>query len=257
MHDFAITPNYVLFLDPSVVYDAKVGVPFPYRWDDSYQAKIGVLPRDRSKGPVRWISVDPNFYFHIANAWEEPDGTLRLEATYYDRNAWKRFGRWLMSLPGHTHSIVDGAKWARWHVDPAAGTAKPEIRSEISADFPTINQTKLGQQNRYTYACAFPGGPIKRNALVKYDGVTGAATIRDFPEGQMPGEPWFVPAGAGGAEDDGWLFSFVGDLASMRGALFILNASDMKKPPVAVIDIPGWVPAGVHGSWVDDTLANR
>jgi carotenoid cleavage dioxygenase len=254
MHDFAITPNYVLFLDPSVVFDPKNGLPFPYEWDDKYQAKIGVLPRDRSKGPVRWISVDPNFYFHISNAWEEPDGTLRMEATYYDRNAWERFGKWLMSLPGHSHYIVDGAKWARWHIDPAAGTAKAEIRNEISADFPTINQTMLGRRNRYTYASAFPGGPIKRNALVKYDGVSGAVTVREFPEGQMPEEPWFVPAGMGGAEDEGWLFSFVGDLKKMRGALFILDASDITKAPAAIIEIPGWIPAGVHGSWVDDKV---
>lgn len=118
----------------------------------------------------------------------------------------------------------------------------------------TPRQEPPGRRNRYTYASAFPGRPVRRHALVKYDGVTGAVAIREFPEDQMPEEPWFVPAGAGGAEDDGWLFSFVGDLGRMRGALFILDASDIAKAPVAVIEIPGWIPAGVHGSWVDDRV---
>ncbi len=106
MHDFAVTENYVIFLDPSVVFDPKSKLVFPYKWDRNYQAKIGVMARDRSKGPVKWISVDPNFYFHISNAWEEPDGTLRMEATYYEESAWKKFSQWLPSAPGHGHYIV-------------------------------------------------------------------------------------------------------------------------------------------------------
>ncbi|MHB2266084.1 hypothetical protein [Aliihoeflea sp. PC F10.4] len=54
--------------------------------------------------------------------------------------------RLLMSMPGHGHYIVEGDKFARWHIDPEAGTAKPEIRSDISADFPTINQSLLGRK---------------------------------------------------------------------------------------------------------------
>lgn len=254
MHDFAVTENFVVFLDPSVVFDPASTLPFPYRWDANYPAKIGILPRDRSKGPVQWIAVDPNFYFHISNAWEEPDGTLRMEATYYEEDAWARFSRWLMSTPGHGHYIVEGDKFARWHIDPAAGTAKPEIRSDISADFPTINQSFLGRSNRYTYASAFPNGVLKRNAIVKYDGRSGGVDVREFPPGQMPEEPWFVADPKGTAEDDGWLFSYVGDLAARRGALYILDATDIRAAPVAVVEIPGWVPAGVHGSWIDDSV---
>ena len=252
MHDFTITPNYVIFLDPSVVFNPKSKVPFPYQWSDTYQAKIGVMPRDRTKGPARWISVDPFFFFHVSNAWEEPDGTLRMESTYYDKAAWEKFGTWLMSLPGHPSWLVQGDKFARWHIDPAAGTAKAEIRSDIAADFPTINQTRLGLRNRYTYAEAFPGGVLRHNALVKYDGQTGAVAIRAFPEGQQPEEPWFVPDPRGSAEDDGWLFSFVSDVRTRRSALHIIDASRFTARPAAVIHIPGWVPAGVHGSWIDD-----
>ncbi len=256
MHDFAVTDNFVIFLDPSVVFDPESKLPFPYKWDDRYQAKVGVMPRDRSKGPVQWIPVDPNFYFHISNAWEEPDGTLRMEATYYEEQAWSRFSKWLMSMPGHGHYIVEGDKLARWHIDPSAGTAKVEIRSDISADFPTINQIYMGRKNRYTYASAFPNGVLKRNALVKYDGQTGRVDVREFPEGQMPEEPWFVADAQGTEEDHGWLFSYVGDLSTKRGALHILDASDIKAKQTAVIEIPGWIPAGVHGSWIDDAVLN-
>ena len=253
MHDFAITENYVIFLDPSVVFDQHSKQPFPYQWDDNYQAKIGVMPRDRSKGPVKWIPVDPYFYFHISNAWED-GGALLLESTFYDRTGWQRFSKWLMNLPGHDPYLVQGNHWARWRIEPAANRASREMRSDISADFPTINQTLLGRRTRYTYASAFPAGSLKRHALVKYDGATGRVSLREFPDGQMPEEPWFVPASAGKNEDDGWLFSFVGDVKTKRGALHILDAASFNAKPVAIIEIPGWVPAGVHGSWIDDAV---
>ncbi|MHB2266083.1 carotenoid oxygenase family protein [Aliihoeflea sp. PC F10.4] len=95
---------------------------------------------------------------------------------------------------------------------------------------------------------------LKRNALVKYDGKTGAVDIREFPEGQMPEEPWFVPDPQGTAEDDGWLFSYVGDLKSKRGSLHIFDATNIRAEPTAIVEIPGWIPAGVHGSWIDDKV---
>lgn len=254
MHDFAITENWIIFLDASVVFDQDSKLSFPYRWDDRYQAKVGVMPRDRSKGPVRWIPVDPFFYFHIANAWEEADGTLRMESTHYDRPAWDRFAKWLMSLPGHPAWLVQGDKFVRWTVDPARGVARPEVRSDIAADFPTINQRHLGRRTRYTYAEAFPGGALKRNALIKIDGQSGAVAVREFPAGQQPEEPWFVPDPHGSAEDDGWLFSYVSDVRTGRSVLQILDASAFTSSPVATIGIPGWVPAGVHGSWLDDAM---
>ncbi len=177
-----------------------------------------------------------------------------MEATYYEESAWKKFSQWLPSAPGHGHYIVEGDKFARWHIDPVAGKATAEIRSDISADFPTINQTFLGRANRYTYAAAFPNGALKNNALVKYDGRTGAVTLREFPEAQMPEEPWFVPARDGTEEDHGWLFSYVGDIATKRSSLWIIDATDIPANPVAIIDIPGWIPVGVHGSWIDDKV---
>lgn len=252
MHDFAVTENYILFLDPSVIFNPKSKVAFPYTWSDSYQARIGVMPRDRSKGAVKWIPVDPFFFFHISNAWEEPDGTLRMESTYYDKAAWNKFGTWLMSLPGHPPWLVQGDKFARWHIDLKANTAKAEIRSDIASDFPTINQSRLGLKNRYTYAEAFPGGALRHNALIKIDGQTGGVAVRVFPEGQQPEEPWFVPDPKGRSEDDGWLFSYVSDLRTQRSALHIIDASDFKGRATAIVHIPGWIPAGVHGSWIDD-----
>jgi carotenoid cleavage dioxygenase-like enzyme len=253
IHDFAITKNYVIFADPSVTLVETSGLPFPYDWNDKYQAKIGVLPRDRSRGPVKWIATQPYYMFHLANAWEEPDGAIRLEGSYYDRAAWKRSSRWINSLADHEDWVVSGNRYIRWTIDPKAGKASFATIDDLSAEFPTLNQNRLGLRNRYTYAEAFPHGKLKNHAIVKYDGQTGKRRILEFPPGQMPSEPWFVPDPNGTAEDDGWLMSFVGDLTTQRGSLWIIDASTLATKPAARIEIPGWIAAGVHGSWIDDS----
>jgi carotenoid cleavage dioxygenase-like enzyme len=76
MHDFALTRRHVVFLDLPVVFDLKLamaGDSFPYRWDVSYGARIGVLRRDDPHGPVRWFDVEPCYVFHVANAHDDGD----------------------------------------------------------------------------------------------------------------------------------------------------------------------------------------
>src|SRR5438309_2867037 len=37
---------------------------FPYSWDPTYPARVGVLPRDGEAGDVRWLDVEPCYVFH-------------------------------------------------------------------------------------------------------------------------------------------------------------------------------------------------
>ena len=68
--------------------------------------------------------------------------------------------------------------------------------------------------------------------------------------GQIGSEPWFVPAVDGTAEDDGWALVLVGDRSANDAMLLILDAGDFAAAPVATVKLPGWIPAGFHGSWI-------
>ena len=70
--------------------------------------------------------------------------------------------------------------------------------------------------------------------------------------GRHPGEFVFVPRGAAGAEDDGWLVGLVVDMNDETTDLVILNADDFTGKPQAVIHLPHRVPPGFHGNWVAD-----
>lgn len=108
------------------------------------------------------------------------------------------------------------------------------------------------RESRYAFACFFPGAGQRGCGVAKYDVRSGARQLLSLPEGVMAGEPCFVPDPKGTAEDHGWLLAYVTDLRSYEAELWILDATRIEAGPVAAIELPVWVPAGVHGSWIDD-----
>ena len=257
IHDFAITKNYVAWFDPSVTLAPKSGLAFPYTWNDNYQARIGIMPRDRSKGGVQWINMPSYYFFHLANAHEDAQGRVVIEGTSYDRAGWEHSAKWINSLADHGQWVVGGSRWTRWTADLKAGTIKKDLLDDLSLEFPTVNPANLGRYNRYTYAPIFPFGNQKTHAIAKYDNQTGKRTVRDFAHGEMPSEPFFAADPQGKSEDDGWLFAYVSNLNTQRAELWILDATNILAKPAGVIEIPTWVPAGVHGSWIPDSALVR
>jgi hypothetical protein len=65
MHDFAITEHYVVWLDLPVVFDPAEHSGIPYRWNDSYPARIGVMRRDFPAARVQWFAIEPAYILHV------------------------------------------------------------------------------------------------------------------------------------------------------------------------------------------------
>jgi carotenoid cleavage dioxygenase len=90
--------------------------------------------------------------------------------------------------------------------------------------------------------------------LLKVDFQTGARELHEFPKNENAAEAIFVPAeGADPNSDEGWVMSYVYDENSNETEFVILDASDLKKDPVARVKLPQRVPHGFHGSWMPDT----
>ena len=252
IHDFAITKNYVVYFDPSVTFDPKSKLPFAYSWKNDYQAKIGIMPRDRTKGATKWVNIPSYYYFHLANAYEDASGKVVIEGTSYDKASWDHSSKWINSLADHDQWVVGGSRYTRWTVDAQKGACDIKYIDDLSLEFPVINYALRGRQSRYTYTPVFPFGALKHHAIAKYDDQTGARQLREFKPTQMPGEVYFVADPNGKAEDDGWIFAYVSDLATQLTELWILDATNIKATPTAVVELGVWVPQGVHGSWISD-----
>lgn len=242
MHDFSITENYVIFMDLPVIFDIELAMSggMPYRWEDEYPSRVGVMPRSTATASygskdVQWFDVDPCYVFHPMNSFES-NGSIVMDTARYPE-LWRQHG-----------DFDNDAALHRWTMDLAAGAVTETPLDDRAIEFPRIAEHLVGLENRYGYAVASFG---ETNSLVKYDVTKDKSTAHDFGNDKIPGEAVFVSRD-GGAEDDGWLLGFVYDKPTDSSSFVVLDAADITADPVAEVLLPQRVPFGFHGSWFAD-----
>jgi carotenoid cleavage dioxygenase len=247
MHDFALTADYVVFMDLPLLFDLSVALTqpserdLPYRWNDDYGARLGVLRRDDPYGPVRWFDIDPCFVFHIANAYDMKlagGNSIVLDVVRYPE-MWR----------GSSDFGVDAALW-RWTINLDTGLVQQSQVDDRGVEFPRIDDRLAGTAARYSVA-------VGSGALVRYDLQRDTATEHRFGGGgrgapSAPGEAVFAPATGESDESAGWYLTYVYDALTDDSDLVIIDASDFDGDAVARIRLPRRVPHGFHGNWIAD-----
>ncbi len=244
MHDFSMTAEHVVFLDlPVVLTPVPPGSGLmPYRWDESYQARVGVLRRDDVYGEVRWLNVNPCYVFHTVNAYDDTDGRIVLHVLRYLR-------RFDDEQAGHPHAAT---LW-RWTIDLAAGRVHEEQLDDRTGEFPRIDDRRAGLPARHGHITTTrTGADGQHGAITRYDLRTGTTTgSHEFADGRVPGEAAFIPADDT-PDGTGWLVSYVYNPATDTSDLVILDAERLDAEPVATVHLPVRVPFGFHGNWIPD-----
>jgi carotenoid cleavage dioxygenase-like enzyme len=238
MHDFALTAEHVIFMDLPIVFNLDVASKgdgdMPYRWDDNYGARLGVMRRDDPFGPVRWFEIDPCYVFHVANAYDHGNA-IELQAVRYPE-LWRDSGGF----------DTDAVLWS-WTIDLQTGTVTERQLDDRAVEFPRIDDRLATLPARYAVS-------VGDSRLVRYDLTTGDAVEHAFGTAESPGGPGeavFVPSTSGPAdENSGWYIGYVYDPARDGSDLVIIDASDFAGQPVARIKLPHRVPFGFHGNWI-------
>ncbi len=246
IHDCAITARFAVILDLPVTFSMKsliAGHSFPYRWNPDHQARIGLLPRNGRGSETIWVNVDPCYIFHVANAFDLPDGRVVLDAVVYGT----------MFADSNLGPDAMSRGLERWTIDPATGTVERRTIDATPQEFPRPDERRFGRPYRYAYTLGLPEHAdsfIGATFILKHDLETGGREVHDFGAGRYPGEFVFVPAGDDAAEDEGWLIGLVVDLPHQTTDLVILDARSFAGEPVASIHLPHRVPPGFHGNWL-------
>ena len=245
MHDFALTSGHVIFMDLPLVFDvdaAKRGT-MPFAWSDEHGARLGILPRGKGIEALRWAEIEPCFVYHVANAYEEEDGTIVADTAWY-REHWRG---------GPSNSNFETAALRRWKIPPQAVKAIEEPIDDLAVEFPRINDGHAGLPHFVIYAVGDAAEIVtgRNNNLVRYDMRNGKRSVKEFPSGS-PSEFTFVSAGDSAGEDEGWLLGFVYDWSRNASDLMILDARDIAGKAVARVVLPRRVPQGFHGNWLPD-----
>jgi carotenoid cleavage dioxygenase len=247
IHDFAITDRDAIFWEFPVVFSmdmAIAGERFPYKWDPSYGARIGVMPLGGPTSAIRWVEVPPAYVFHGVNAHRDGDDVVVDVAQYHEM---------------FEHGPLGSApKLHRWHLRTGGTSLTIDdevLEGERRLELPTRDPRRVGRANRYGWFLevtdpATPDGPPEFHGLARRDFQTGTLDRWDPGPAIAAGEGLFVPDGDDAGESDGWLLTYTYDRAEATGAFVVLRADDVAAGPVATVGLPQRVPYGFHATWV-------
>jgi carotenoid cleavage dioxygenase len=237
IHDFVVTAtSIVLFVMPAVFdLDALLsGSGPPLVWHGDRPGRIAVIPRTGTSADVRWVETEPFWAYHYANAFDD-GGEIVVD-----------FAKWDHFTLGPDAAQRGAATRAR--IDPAAGRAALSTLDDRICEFPRIDdRLQTRPHRRFTVSEKSDLPPGEFNVLAQVDTRTGAVTRWDSGT-KVFGEVVFAPA-LGGAPEQGYFVTFRTDLETMRSDWVVLAADDIAAGPVATVELPVRVPAGLHGSW--------
>jgi carotenoid cleavage dioxygenase len=253
IHDFMVTKRHILIpvLPLTGSLDRAMKGESPFAWEPEAGAFVGVLARDQSIDKMRWFKTDPNYVFHVMNAWEEGS---RIFADVMEYPRAPLFPNADGSQPSDERI---GAILRRWTFDLAGETAviKRETLDDMMGEFPRIDDRRAGLSYRHGWYAATSGrrSDSHFDAIAHFDTRTGKRITYVLDMGDMPSEPVFVERGPNAAEGDGWILAVVYRGNENRSDLVVLDAQDIAKGPIATAELPRRVPFGFHGNWAPVT----
>lgn len=248
MHDFFITKDYVLFPVLPLTFCNKrmqQGKPF-IMWEPEKGAHMGIMPRDGSMENITWLSLEAFHAFHFMNAYQDGDiiilDGIRSERAHFFPDAHGTMGSPAEALPQLT----------RWTFNLSKQKALETIIDSIPAEFPRFDERFTGLPYRHGFAAACMQSKVEFDAIIHYDLSNKSHTIREFGLDNTPSEPIFVPRHCNSAEGDGFILTIVYNKQKDTSDIYILDAMNINKEPLAIVQLPHRVPNGFHGNWYNN-----
>ncbi len=254
LHDFALTPDWAVFLQNAMSFN-----PLPFALGlkgaaQCLQSKPGargsywLIPREggaHAGEPPRILEAPAGFVFHHLNAFQE-DVEVVVDSIFY--------GDFPVIGPGTDFRAIDfdaipEGQLVRCRLDLATGAVRSERLNERCCEFAMVNPARQGLAARHTWMAVAERerGNDPLQALMKLDLVSGERRVWSAAPRGFVSEPVMVPRPGATAEDDGWLLCVVWNGARCASDLVILDAVSMAE--VALLELPLALPHGLHGSW--------
>jgi beta-carotene 15,15'-monooxygenase len=272
MHSFALTPRYVVLtefplrLDPRRFLKPGRQPPFieQFEWEPDRGTRIVVL--DRTTGDViADPTTDPFFGFHHVNAFERDGGTeivfdletipdaTAIDSLYLDNVRAGEMGTMAGRIDRFAVDLGSATGAARYGGGGGDATVTREPLYDGGSALPTASPARWCRPHRYVYAMGMDT-PVTEWArrVVKVDAETDA--VRTFDDGgDYFGEPLFVPAPDGDAEDDGVVLTVALDVDADRSRLLVLDGETLDERARATL--PHAVPFDFHGRYFPELRA--
>ena len=248
VHDFTATDRHlVIVLQPWVSRGGSQAFVSTLDWKPETGVKVLVVDKaDLTKRRV--YELPAFFFFHMGDAWSEPDGTIRFDICAEPDPAFAMQGA-KMLLEGR---FLPQDATAQLNLV----TLHPNGRAEMTplgeaAEFPGGDPRFAGLQRRYSVHTAAPakGRPMMQGLGVR-DWKAGRTRSFDYGVKTVAEEAVFVPRPGSSAEFDGWLVAPSLNLHAKATELAVFDARRVDDGPICTWRADVAIPAGFHGKFV-------
>jgi carotenoid cleavage dioxygenase-like enzyme len=202
-------------------------------WQPDRGTRVAFMPRDGSA--VQWIDIEPFWVWHFANAFDSPDGTVTIDYVEH-------------SYPGGFAQVTtpNRSVLARATCNPVTGAIRrTQLGDSTGLEFPRVDDRLLTKQHNWISTVGKSGSDTGDLDSLWFHNLATDTDIAWSP-GVAIGEPIYIP----GTRHDYW--GAIGtDPSDMRSRFYLLAADDPSSGPLATVELPTRVPAGLHGSWIE------
>ncbi len=256
LHDFAITPNWAIFLQNAVRFNP---IPFVLGQKGAAQClssqsnsggKFWLIPRESGnyKGqPPRIFDAPEGFVFHHLNGWEIGEEVV-IESIYYNDFPSIRPNQDFRTI---NFDLIPEGLLTRCTINLKTSQITTKCLSEQCCEFAMVNPTREGVQANFCWMAVAQAekGNAPLQAIKKFNLINGKEAFWSASPKGFVSEPLMIPKSHSLVEDDGWIICFVWNGSRLKTDLVILKANDLSEE--AVLELPIAIPHGLHGSWVN------
>lgn len=289
-HDFAITKHHILFVQTPSTLNALpfiLGLKAPAQcvaFDSKLPAKLHVIPRHpcNTSENHQSVELEPLFLFHTSNAFEKENGDIVLDIaksggmelgtdTTPGQPMWETLDFDTVPISTLTRFTIADRKVENNKIgdlnvySTEKQTWKKQELYPFYFEFPVVNPRNIGKPYRHVYGVSslkkVGAGPFQRLVKVSMKSVD-SDEVDDIQEWSLQpeeflGEAVFAPRSTDSEssdEDDGYLVVMTLNTLLMKSYLLIFNAKDIAKGPTHRLELPTFVPHGLHGSYAPGVL---
>ena len=254
LHDFAITPNWAIFLQNAIAFN-----PLPFVIGEKGAAqclaskpggkgRFWLIPRDSgifAGLEPRILEAPDGFVFHHLNAYEDGDEVVVDSIVYAD---FPSIGPEDDFVNVDFDNIPEGILH-RSLLDLTNGFVRTDCINPRTCEFAMVNPERQGRSARYAWMAVTERerGNDPLQAIQKLDLRNGNICHWSAAPRGFVSEPLMVRRPGAVEEDDGWVLDLVWNGARQASDLVILNARDLSE--IALLELPLAIPHGLHGSW--------
>ncbi|HJK94896.1 MAG TPA: carotenoid oxygenase family protein [Polyangiaceae bacterium LLY-WYZ-15_(1-7)] len=254
-HDMAFTERFAILMEPPVTLSLEHARRWRWGVVEDLERPFRFHLSPRAGGEARTFEAAGCYLYHVCDAWEERDeegGSVvlvgfRCPRLFPEPDPADGPYRVMMA------NLRLRATLHRWRFDLRTGACAEEPLDDLNAEFPTVDDRRMGQGARFAYAVTIPTDRrrVRFDGLVKHDLRTGARRgVFAWGENRFGSEAPFAPRVGSTGDDDGYLVSFVHEEGAATSEVVVLHAETMEL--ACRLAVPHRVPLGFHACWAGD-----